>query len=61
MPKRDELSLRTVLAFPNDSSNGLHSTTWQQEIYMYGRALNGSERLCAEKRTLAERYASAAV
>ena len=27
LPKRDELSLRTVFALPNDSRSGLHSIT----------------------------------
>ena len=34
-PKREELSLRTVLALPKASSKGLDSRTWQQHGHLY--------------------------
>lgn len=45
LPKREELSLRTVLAFPNDSNRGVASSictqTQHTEVCPYTRTLTG--------------------
>lgn len=45
LPKREELSLRTVLAFPNDSNRGVASSictqTQHTEMCPYTRTLTG--------------------